>query len=174
MPSADQNDALMAAYLAWSTRHQRKSVELIGSPVVTDDSGTLREGAILHCRATLLREPLLADPVLTSSLAGGVYSDDDWNEEDALRLRFTDTGLVHGNTPENMWLKTGRDYLCETQPPHSIQEFRLHHTSKFTGGRGWTCVPTIPDLLARLGRPTAAPISKAEPVRLRIRIVTDR
>lgn len=47
LPTADENDAAVAAYLAWCTRFAPRAVALAGTPPFEAD-GALREGCILH------------------------------------------------------------------------------------------------------------------------------
>ncbi|HET7788008.1 MAG TPA: DUF429 domain-containing protein [Myxococcales bacterium] len=48
LPTADENDALVGAYLAWCTRHRLAHATLTGSAPVRAAAVDLREGYILH------------------------------------------------------------------------------------------------------------------------------
>lgn len=175
LPTADQHDALVGAYLAWCVHHEPSSVELVGEPPYVED-GELREGFILHAlarprrdRATINREVKPA-PSSSDGETGTTTELTDWSDGDALRLVLTDYGVVHGKEPENAWLAPGRDYTVETVAPHPRLPFKLVHATKFSGGRAWRAEPTVREVLRQLGYPTPAHLTRMDAVTLRVRV----
>jgi len=170
LPTADQNDALVGAYLAWCVHHRPSSVELVGGTPGRAD-GEIREGFILHAGPNLgIDLPVTEAPVTT----GGDYEKGsviDWNDDDACLLMLTDYGLVHGTEPENAWLFPGQDYIVETAPPHLPVTIQLVHAATFSGGRGWRAVPTIRNVLAQIGHPAPQHLARQNAVTLRVVLV---
>jgi hypothetical protein len=170
LPTADQNDALVGAYLAWCVHHLPSSVELVGSTPDRAD-GEIREGFIMHAGPNLgIDLPVSEAPVMTGAdcETEGV---NDWNDDVARLLMLTDYGLVHGTEPENAWLFPGQDYLVETVPPHLPVTIRLVHATTFPGGRGWRAVPTIRNVFAQIGHPTPQHLTRQDAVTLRVVVV---
>jgi len=162
LPTADQNDALVGAYLAWCVHHRPSSVELVGDTPVWD-GGQIREGFILHAGPNLG-----IDFPVTRGADCEPEGVPDWNHDDAFLLMLTDNGLVHGTEPENAWLRPGQDYNVKTMPPHLPVTIRLIHTANFPGGRGWRVMPTIRNVLAQLGHPTPQNLARQNAVTLRV------
>ena len=174
-PTADQNDALVGAWLAWCTRHAPERVALAGTPPTSDDDGVLREGCILHATGKARALGFVVVPDAEAPGAGFESALPDasteWSGGDALLLRLNDTGLVHGNHPENAWLAPMQSYELETLAPFQPVRISLEFAQKFPGGRAWTARPTVPALLKQLGE-TRHP-SKAHPLSLPVRIVAE-
>jgi hypothetical protein len=177
LPTADQNDALICAYLAWCTRRLPAHVKLVGAAPFAAN-GELREGFILHAtqgqRLELENdeaEPGDALPAAGDSggTEGVASSASEWSDDDTLRLRLSDYGVVHGKLPENAWLQPGVDYDFETVFPHPVVRFRLEHAPTFTGGLGWRAVPKVKPLLKSLGLIVPAHLSGSDSVTLRLR-----
>ena len=106
VPTADQNDALVGAYLAWCVHHRPSSVELVGVAPATAD-GEIREGFILHAGPALGVEAPSAGPAVALSVTAADREPEaatDWNDDDTSLIILTDYGLVHGTAPENAWL----------------------------------------------------------------------
>ncbi len=177
LPTADENDALACAYLAWCTRHAPTVVELRGVPPV-HAAGELREGYILHAakvpnaNVTASDRDVVAvhndapDAPATSTPA------EDWCSSEGPLLKLTDYGVVHGTCLENAWLDpTVGSYACETLAPDAPERFQLTHSPTFSGGRGWTASPKIKPLLAMLGYSTPDHLGEANAVTLRIRVI---
>lgn len=178
VPTADQHDALVGAYLAWCVHHEPASIELVGEPPYVED-GHLREGFILHAhstpdggRATTNRTVRPATRAADQEPEAATDSTD-WNDGNALPLKLTDYGVVHGKEPENAWLVPGRDYTVETVPPHPPLQIQLVHATNFSGGRAWRAEPTIPNVVRRLGYPTPEHLTRSNAVTLRVRIKTE-
>lgn len=170
LPTDDQNDALVGAYLAWCVHHQPSSVELVGvSPNRAD--GEIREGFILHAVPELCINLPVAKAPDTSAADPEPGSVNDWNEDDAYLLMLTDYGLVHGTETENAWLVPGQDYTVETLRPHQPVRFQLVHSTTFSGGSGWRAIPTIRSVLAQLGHPTSPHLTRQNAVNLRVIVV---
>lgn len=168
LPTADQNDALVGAYLAWCTRRQGAAVRLEGEPPSTGQVD-LVEGAILHATAAA-RVPvpvaIAASPLVEQDPVG--VSDDEWSGDGDLLIRLNDTGLVHGTDPENAWLLEVTARGFETVAPFPIVRFELY-PSKQVGS--WRVRPTIPALLTQIGIDQPI-ISEKKAVTLRVRIPT--
>lgn len=164
VPTADQNDALVGAFLAWCVQHQPQSVELVGdAPNVLD--GEIREGFILHAGSDLgfhlpIAELEVANP--------GPEAERDWNGDCDLLLMLTDYGLVHGTEPENAWLVPGQNYTATTVPPHAPLNIQLNHAPNFPGGHGWTADPTVQNVLVNLGFPIPQHLGRQNAVALRV------
>ena len=153
VPTADQNDAAIAAYLAWCTLHRSDGLDFIGDEAFVE-SGHLREGKIAHLNFCLggWKPPDLREDVQRAT-APPASDDRDWNEEQGdFVLRFTDTGLVHGAVPENRWLVSGKDYDVVTADHFPTVAFRLVHSTAFAGGRGWRCEPSVKAILVERGQ----------------------
>ncbi len=173
-PTADQNDAVAGAYLAWCTRHKPNTVALEGVPPFPGNE-ELREGYILHAAAgpvTAVVEalaPLSPERRVSSppEAAPAAVPDEEWSGDDELAVRLNDTGLVHGNDPENAWLRGLEVRFFETVAPHPRVHFSL--LNRIQAG-SWRVSPTIPDLLAQLEiRPPI--LSRRDAVTLRVRVV---
>ncbi len=173
LPTADQNDALVGAYLAWCVHHRPSSVELVGvAPGMAD--GEIREGFILHAGPNLgIDLPVAAAPAApgTSGPISEPEAANDWNDDLACLLMLTDYGVVHGTEPENAWLVPGQGYTVETVPPHAPLSMQLVHAATFSGGRGWRAVPTVRNVLAQLGHPTPQHLTRQNAVTLRVVVV---
>jgi hypothetical protein len=167
LPTADQNDALVGAYLAWCVHHRPSSVELVGDTPVWD-GGQIREGFILHAGPNLGIDFPVTEAPVTRGADCEPTGVNDWNDDDACLLMLTDYGLVHGTEPENAWLRPGQNYIVETVPPHLPLTIRLIHAATFPGGRGWCAKPTIGTVLAQLGYPTPQHLARRNAVTLRI------
>ena len=167
LPTADQNDALVGAYLTWCVHHRPLSVELIGDTPVWD-GGQIREGFILHAGPNLGINFPLTEALVTKGTDCEPEGVNDWNHDDASLLMLTDYGLVHGTEPENAWLRHGQDYNVETVPPHLPVTIRLIHAANFPGGRGWRAMPTIRNVLTQLGHPTPQHLARQNAVTLRV------
>ena len=65
LPTADQNDALAGAYLAWCVHNRPSTVELVGvAPSMA--AGVLREGFILHAGPALgIDLPVIESPIVS-------------------------------------------------------------------------------------------------------------
>jgi hypothetical protein len=177
LPTADENDALVGAYLAWCTRHAPGVIDLQGLAPI-HSGGELREGYILH--ATKALESRAVMPVDTTQAeerdlapesAHAEATQDDWPSCECLVLKLTDYGLVHGTCPENRWLDVGVDYTCETIAPDAPERFRLTHALTFAGGRGWTAEPKIKALLTKLGYSTPLHLGEHNAVTLRVKLM---
>lgn len=174
LPTADQNDALVGAYLAWCTRHRSDHVTLEGT-APTRAGADLTEGFILHGTRIVpgfelaVDERGSADPVARDELveSGGM---EDWADGNARTIRFNDLGLVHGTDPENAWLVSGHDYELETLPPHSKVSITLTHSSTFAGGKGWKVSPKIRPLLDELGLAPQGPLTQQTAISLRVMV----
>lgn len=173
LPTADQNDSLVGAYLAWCVHNRPSFVELVGVAPYTAD-GELREGFILHSGRELAGNLIVAGPVAattgTSAPERTPEAASDWNDDQALLLMLTDYGLVHGTEPENAWLVPGYDYALETTSPHAPLQIQLAHASTFSGGRGWRAIPTTRRVMTQLGYPTPQHLTRQNAVTLRVRI----
>lgn len=175
LPTADQNDALVGAWLAWCTRHAPDRVALNGTPPTSDADGVLREGCILHAAgAARARGFVVADPPGAGSEIAPPAppppdASSEWSGGDALLLRLNDTGLVHGHHPENAWLTPMQSYELETLAPFPRVRIALQFAQRFPGGRSWTVTPTVPALLNQLGE-TRHP-SNARPLNLPVRLM---
>lgn len=178
LPTADQNDALVGAYLAWCTRHAPGLVDLRGLPPI-HTGGELREGYILHAARAPESQParpadatqanereLASEPASAEAVA-----EEDWASSESLVLKFTDYGLVHGTCPENRWLDAGVNYTCETIAPDEPERFELKPSPTFAGGRGWTVEPKIKALLTKLGYSAPPHLGEQNAVTLRIELV---
>jgi hypothetical protein len=173
IPSADQNDALVGAYLASCVHNRSSAVELVGVVPHTAD-GEVREGFILHAGSALgVDLPVTGSPVARGKTVAYGESDaaSDWNGDNALRLMLTDYGVVHGTEPENAWLVPGQNYTVETVPPHAPLRMQLVHAATFSGGRGWRAVPTTRNVLAQLGHPVPQHLTRQSAVTLRVVVV---
>jgi hypothetical protein len=173
VPTADQNDALVGAYLAWCVHNRPSSVELVGvAPQIAD--GEVREGFILHAGSALgVNLPVTGSAVTPSTNVADREPDaaDDWNGDNASLLMLTDYGVVHGTEPENAWLVPGQSYTVETVPPHAPLRIQLVHAATFSGGRGWRAVPTTRNVLAQLGHPTPQHLTRQSAVTLRVIVI---
>jgi hypothetical protein len=170
LPTADENDALVGAYLAWRVHRTPSAVELVGSaPSVSD--GEIREGFILHAGPISgIGLPLLELPATqgTSVADRDLEAANDWNDDHGSLLKLTDYGLVQGTVPENAWLVPGQNYTLETLPPHAPLRFQLVHSPTFSGGRGWRADPTVRNVLVQLGLPTPTHLDRQNAVTLRV------
>ena len=97
LPTADQNDALIGAYLAWCVHNRVSSVELVGvAPHAAN--GEIREGFILHAGRTLGINLPATDSAVEPDASASERTPEianDWNDDQALLLMVTDYGLVH-------------------------------------------------------------------------------
>jgi hypothetical protein len=173
LPTADQHDALVGAYLAWCVHNRPLSVKLVGVAPHTAD-GQIREGFILHADPGLgINLPVTeAGPVPSAHITDRepeVLTDR--NDDHACLLTLTDYGLVHGTEPGNIWLIPGQDYTVETVTPHKHLRIQLVHAANFPGGRGWRATPTIHIILAELGYPTPQALARQNAVTLRVVII---
>ena len=170
LPTADENDALVGAYLAWCVHNRPASVELVGvAPGMA--GGELREGFILHAHPNLDIGPPVTEAAVTPSTSTAEREPEaanDWNDDRALLLMLTDYGVVHGTEPENAWLVFGQDYTVETVPPHAPLRIQLVHAATFSGGRGWRAVPTTRNILVQLGYPTPQHLTRENAVTVRV------
>ena len=170
LPTADQNDALLGAYLAWCVHNRPSSVELVGTAPRAAD-GEIREGFILHAGPALGVTLLATEPTVTPSvrvMGRPQWVANDWNDEHACLLMLTDYGVVHGTEPENAWLVPGQNYTVETVPPHRPLQIQLLHAAAFPGGRGWRTVPTTRNILAQLAYPTPQHLTRQNAVTLQL------
>ncbi len=170
LPTADQNDALVGAYLAWCVHNRLPSVELVGVAPFTAD-GEIREGFILHAGTTLGVNMPVTEPAVTPSmsvLGGSPQVGTDWNDDHTCLLMLTDYGAVHGTEPENAWLVPGHDYAVETALPHAPLRIQLTYAASFPGGRGWRAMPTTRSIMAQLGYPTPQHLTRQNAVMLRV------
>jgi len=173
IPTADQNDALVGAYLAWCLHNRPSSVELVGVAPATAD-GEIREGFILHAGPTLSINLPITEPAVTPSANVAdreTEAANDWNDDNASLLMLTDYGVVHGTEPENAWLVPGQNYTIETVPPHAPLRIQLVHAATFSGGRGWRAVPTTRNVLAQLGHPTPQHLTRQNAVTVRVVVI---
>lgn len=159
LPTADENDAIVAAVLAKWAREAGHPTVLLGRE---PRGHPLREGLILHSDAALV-SPAAG---LTTQIEG--ECEKDWtSDEDS--IEFTDNGLLQGSEPGNRWLVSGCDYTLVTLPPLPFAKFELRHSSKTSGGRGWKCVPTVRKLLAgELGLEIPDHLSKTDRRAIRV------
>ncbi|ATG90633.1 DUF429 domain-containing protein [Methylomonas koyamae] len=173
LPTPDQNDALVGAYLAWCVHNRASSIEFVGvAPEVTN--GEFREGFILHAGSPL-GVNLSATESAVALSAGALEMPPevarDWNDDQALLLMLTDYGLVHGTERENAWLIPGRNYTLETTSPHDSLRIQLVHAATFSGGQGWRVYPTTRNILAQLGYPAPQHLKRENAVTLRVVMV---
>jgi Protein of unknown function (DUF429) len=173
LPTADQNDALVGAYLAWCVHNRPSAVELVGvAPGMAD--GEIREGFILHAGPTLGTDLPITEPAATPSTSVADREPEaanDWNDDNASLLMLTDYGVVQGTEPENAWLVPGQNYVVETVPPNAPLRIELVHAATFSGGRGWRAVPTTRNVLAQLGHPTPQHLTRQNAVTLRVVVI---
>jgi hypothetical protein len=54
IPTPDQNDALIGAYLAWCVHNRETVVDLVGVPPTQSNDDEIREGFILHANSSLI------------------------------------------------------------------------------------------------------------------------
>ena len=173
LPTADQNDALVGAYLAWCVHNRPSAIVLVGvAPVVAE--GGIREGFILHAGADSGVDLPLTNAVSTScadiaDCEAGVLNDR--NDDRACLLKLTDYGVVHGTEPENSWLDPGQNYTVKTVTSPVPLLSRLIHAANFPGGRGWRAQPTVRNLLAELRYPVPQTLSGQNAVTLRVVVV---
>jgi hypothetical protein len=179
LPSADQHDALVGAYLAWCVHHRSETVESVGIPPFIA-AGEIREGLILHARNRADVNPPSIQPlaIQPSTPEGRTRTADaaqgpaeDWNDDRARLLLLTDFGLVHGTEPENAWLVAGENYIAVTLPPDIPILLTLTHAPSFSGGRGWRVNPRVKSALEQLGRPVPDHLGRDDAVTLRVAIV---
>lgn len=172
-PTADQNDALVGAYLAWCVHHRPSGVELVGvAPDMSD--GEFREGFILHAGPTLgidlpVIESQAAPP--TSVATRDPEAANDWNDDHGFLLKLTDYNLVHGTEAENAWLVPNQNYNLETVQPHAPMRIQLVFAPKFSSGRGWCALPTVREVLAQLSFPTPRRQARENAVTLRVKVI---
>jgi Protein of unknown function (DUF429) len=175
LPTADQLDALIGAYLAWCVHHRPAAVESVGVPPVRN--GEIREGVILHATKRIREGGHIVDFNGTDSVPGDAVAElplteskgSDWNDDRPLHLMLTDYNVVHGTEPENAWLVPGTDYVLETAPPDKLIRLNLTHSATFPGGRGWLASPSVKTALRRLGYPTPARLGRANAATLVVR-----
>jgi hypothetical protein len=175
LPTADENDALVAAYLVWCTRHAASKVVLRGSPPSVS-GGEVREGYILHfdSGAAVDRGQLELPEAQARPVDVPVESEDeDWGSSEGLVLKLIDYGVVHGSCPENGWLQSGETYTCRTLAPDPVEQFRLTHSPTFSGGRGWKLDPSAKQLLTKLGYATPSHLGESNAVTLRIQLAQE-
>ena len=149
LPTADQNDALVGAYLAWCVHNRPSSVELVGVAPRTAD-GEIREGFILHAGTTLGVNLPATESVVTPSTSVVGSSPEvatDWNDDHACLLKLTDYGVVHGTEPENAWLVPGHNYAVETALPHAPLRIQLTYAADFLGRPRLACCADHPQHL---------------------------
>ena len=170
-PTADENDAVVGAYLAWCTRHAPDVVNLRGLPP-NHSQGELREGYILHAAAVMPDDAAQAQalPPTPECARTDAALEDDWASSESLTLKLTDYGLVQGTCPENGWMVPGVDYTCKTIAPDPTVGFKLTHAANFPGGRGWTSEPKVKPLLRALGYSTPAHLGEQNAVTLKVRL----
>ncbi len=176
LPTPDQNDALVGAYLAWCVHNRPSSVELVGVAPRTAN-GEIREGFILHAGPTLGVNLPVTELAVTPSMSVAESPPEvanDWNDDRACLLMLTDCGVVHGTEPENAWLVPGQNYTVETVPPHAPLRIQLAHAATFSGGRGWRAVPTTRNILAQLGYPRPQHLTRHNAVTLRVVVILHR
>ena len=173
LPTADQNDALVGAYLAWCVHNRASAVDLVGvTPGIAD--GEIREGFILHAGRSLGIDLPVTEPSVTQSKSVTDRKSEtvnDWNDDHATLLMLTDYGVVHGTEPENAWLTPGQNYTINTVPPHETLSIQLDHAATFSGGRAWRAVPTTRQVLAQLGYTTPQHLTRQNAVTLRVVVV---
>jgi hypothetical protein len=173
IPTADQNDALVGAYLGWCVHNRPSSIELVGEAPYTAD-GEVREGFILHAGPTLGLNLSITEPAVTPSTNVADREPEaanDWNDDKASLLILTDYGVLHGTEPENAWLVPGQNYSVETVPPHAPLRIQLVHAATFSGGRGWRAEPTTRNVLAQLGYPAPQHLTRQNGVTLRVVVI---
>lgn len=172
VPTADENDAAVAAYLAWRTRFQEEGVTLVGHQPRAM-AGELREGYILHATEGGLAFEELAETQADADHAGSPLPvEGDWSSREAIVLKLTDYGLVHGSCLENQWMRPGEDYSCRSLAPDVALSFKLVHAKTFSGGRGWRAEPSVKNLLTALGYATPPTLGEANAVVLRISMIS--
>lgn len=173
LPTADQNDALVGAYLAWCVHNRSSSVELVGrAPYAT--GGEIREGFILHAGSALGVNLQGAEVGITPGMSVAEPTPQitkDWNDDEAFLLMLTDYGVVWGTVPENAWLVRGQDYNVQTVAPQVPLRFQLVYAPNVSGGRGWRAVPTVRNVLTQLGQSTPVHLSRQNAVTLRVIVV---
>lgn len=180
LPSADQNDALVGAYLAWCVHNRPDSVELVGAgPTLL--ASDLQEGLILHATARAQAEfrssNLVEIPVRSlESTEGDAESrvdegEEDWNSDDSMLLFLTDYGAVHGTEPENKWMRPGEEYTLESQPPDKQIRFQLNYAATYSGGRAWRASPTVKDLVRQLGYQPPIHLNRTNGVTVRVKAI---
>jgi len=176
-PTADENDAVVGAYLAWCTRHAPDAANLRGLPP-NHSQGELREGYILHAAGVSHAGAVMPDdaaqgqalPSTPERARTDAELEDDWASSESLTLKLTDYGLIHGTCPENSWMVSFRDYACETIAPDPPERFQLTYAADFPGGRGWTSRPKVMALFKRLGYSTPAHLGEQNAVTLKVRL----
>jgi hypothetical protein len=175
-PTADENDAVVGAYLSWCTRHAPNAVNLRGLPP-NRSQGEIREGYILHATGVSHPGAVMSDdvaqtlPPAPERARTDAAIEDDWASRESLSLKLTDYGLVHGTCPENSWMVSGVDYTCETVAPNPPERFQLTHAADFPGGRGWTQRPKVMELFKRLGYSTPTRLGEQNAVTLNVKLV---
>ncbi len=168
LPTPDQNDALVGAYVAWCSRHRPQNVSLVGMPPYRGVNREIREGLILHAtgeaRVTGWESSVESDAPEAEGQAV-----EEWSGT-TLALRITDSGLIHGQEPENSWLVARRNYDLEFQNPYPRLRASLTWSPTFSGGRGWTIRPTVKQLLRSLGSDIDLP-TRSNPLTLPIELL---
>lgn len=162
LPTPDQNDAAVGAYLLKCSRDDPARVRLVGA-APRFDGVQLREGLILHANAAVERpvREIVGTPLPTEPGSAGdpvpivtpceLGSGDEWNaEDDRGRVFFTDNALVWGTRPENRWLSAGRNYVCTGSGPTGAVQFTLTFAPTVSAP-AWTVEPHIKLLLRQLG-----------------------
>ena len=162
LPTADQNDAAVGAYLLKCGHEDPTRVRLVG---VTPryDLTQLREGLILHANAAVAgftRNVMPEGPDIDAKAdeapaivepSPAITSCDEWNADDGRpRLYFSDNAMVWGTRPENGWLVAGRNYDCQAVGMNGIVNFALTFAPTVSAP-AWCVAPSIQSLLRQLG-----------------------
>lgn len=136
-PSPDQNDAIVAAFLArWASTGEHPTTLVGHAPFGAPPA----EGYILHAAAPL---QLSRDFDSSSDPSPG---EEDW-AQDSYILRFTDDALLHGTHADNRWIAPGANYRARVSHLDRLATVTLTASSDFQGRRAWKCDPTPRSLL---------------------------
>jgi hypothetical protein len=158
VPTHDQLDAAVGAWLAWCASHEPDGVVLVGE---RRHAPEWREGFILQPAHAI---PVLAIAPRTLELADVTSAaHPQWNDEGALTLKLTESKLVHGTELENSWLMRGRIHALRVFGFEGSPSVTLIPAHRLRGRLAWRAVPAIPDLLGAIGQS-----SRDLPVTLRV------
>jgi hypothetical protein len=172
LPSADQNDAAVGAYLLRCCDVAQNRIRLVGASP-RHDGQNLREGLILHAREPIdnFVLPITADGLEPTELPNQATIQDlpqDWTDQPLATLLLKDYGLVWGNEPENAWLQPQKDYACTAIHDGNQVEFQLTYTPDVTAAHAWRAAPTVRNILLGLGFPTPPHLTRQIAVAIQV------